>query len=97
MKKSLISNRKILIRIENFYDYDKLLKKTINSKIIKKNLKILFKKRSDSFFKEKINFKSPGCGLINFIKILRQVGGNIQKILFQSSFLCKKVLNLIVV
>jgi len=60
-EKSLINRRKILIRIENFYNFDKVIKKLINSKLIKKNLKILFK-TEPILFKEKINFKSPGCG-----------------------------------
>ncbi len=60
-EKSLISKNKILIRVENFYNFDKTLKKIIDSRIIKENIKILFK-TDPILFKEKINFKSPGCG-----------------------------------
>ncbi len=51
----------ILVRIENFYKKSKYLTKLINDPSIKK---ILFKffRNKPTLFKEKINFKPPGCG-----------------------------------
>jgi 2-aminoethylphosphonate dioxygenase len=52
--------KKILTRIENFYDYHKIFKKIFSDKIIKKELE---KIAGDDLvlFKDKINFKNPGA------------------------------------
>ena len=51
--------KKILTRIENFYDYHKIFKKIFSNQNIKKQLK---KIAGDDLilFKDKINFKNPG-------------------------------------
>ena len=54
-------NRSILVRIENFYKKIKYLTKVIDNKSIKKILSKLFRNKA-TLFKEKINFKPPGCG-----------------------------------
>ncbi len=53
--------KSILVRIENFFNKSKDLTKLINDPSINK---ILFKffKNKPILFKEKINFKPPGCG-----------------------------------
>ncbi len=53
-------NKKILIRAEYFYNQNKILKKLIDSKKINKILESLVGKKC-VLFKEKINFKPPGC------------------------------------
>lgn len=53
-------NKQILVRIENFLKKDRNLTKLINNKKIKKILKNLFNERA-VIFKEKINYKLPGC------------------------------------
>tara|TARA_B100001250_G_C19813324_1_gene796897 strand:- start:1104 stop:1871 length:768 start_codon:yes stop_codon:yes gene_type:complete len=60
-EKSLIKNRNILVRIENFFDSnDDFFKDLIINKDLKSNLKLLFKD-NPVLFKEKINLKPPGC------------------------------------
>ena len=59
---SLKKGRKsILVRIENFYKKSKYLTKLIDDKSIKEILLKLFRNKA-TLFKEKINFKPPGCG-----------------------------------
>ena len=55
------SHKSILVRIENFYKKSKHLTKLIDDKSIKNILLKLFRNKS-TLFKEKINFKPPGCG-----------------------------------
>ena len=55
------SRKSILVRIENFYNKSKNLTKLIDDKSIKKILLKLFRNKA-VLFKEKINFKPPGCG-----------------------------------
>ncbi len=50
-----------LVRIENFYKKSKYLTKLIDDKSIKQIL-IKLLKNKPTLFKEKINFKPPGCG-----------------------------------
>jgi 2-aminoethylphosphonate dioxygenase len=53
-------NKKILNRIENFYDYNKEIKKNFSNRLFKSQLKKIIK--SDVvLFKDKINFKNPGA------------------------------------
>ena len=54
-------NKSILVRIENFYKKSKYLTKVIDDKSIKTILSKLFRNKA-TLFKEKINFKPPGCG-----------------------------------
>lgn len=58
-EKSLKNNKELLIRVENFYDTDKFLKKIIRTNSIFNTLKSLLKS-NPILFKEKINFKPPG-------------------------------------
>ena len=59
---SLKKGRKsILVRIENFYKKSKYLTELIDDKSIKEILSKLFRNKA-TLFKEKINFKPPGCG-----------------------------------
>ena len=55
------SQKSILVRIENFYQKSKYLTKLIDDKSVKEILSKLFKNKA-TLFKEKINFKPPGCG-----------------------------------
>ena len=55
------NHKSILVRIENFYNKSKNLTKLIDDKSIKKILLKLFRNKA-ILFKEKINFKPPGCG-----------------------------------
>ena len=55
------SQKSILVRIENFYKKSKYLTNLIDNKSIKEILSKLFKNKA-ILFKEKINFKPPGCG-----------------------------------
>jgi len=55
------SQKSILVRIENFYNKSKYLTKLINDQSINKVLSKLFRNKP-TLFKEKINFKPPGCG-----------------------------------
>jgi ectoine hydroxylase-related dioxygenase (phytanoyl-CoA dioxygenase family) len=59
-KSTVDENIKILVRIENFYNKDFNLTKLIKNKKIIKILQDLFKQRP-VLFKEKINYKLPGC------------------------------------
>ncbi len=54
-------NKSILVRIENFYRKSKYLTKVIDDRSIKTILSKLFRSKA-ILFKEKINFKPPGCG-----------------------------------
>jgi len=54
-------NKLILVRIENFYNKSKFLTQLIKDISINKILSKLFKNKP-TLFKEKINFKPPGCG-----------------------------------
>ena len=54
-------NKIILVRIENFFHKNKFLTKLIKDSFINKILFKLFKSKP-VLFKEKINFKPPGCG-----------------------------------
>jgi len=58
-EKSVINKKKILIRSENFYDKNLILKKLIDHELIKNKLKEIY---NEDFvlFKEKINYKYPG-------------------------------------
>ena len=53
--------KSILVRIENFYNKSKYLTKLIDDQSIKDILLKLFRNKA-ILFKEKINFKPPGCG-----------------------------------
>jgi ectoine hydroxylase-related dioxygenase (phytanoyl-CoA dioxygenase family) len=53
-------NKQILVRIENFLKKDRNLTKLTNNKKIQKILKNLFNEKA-VIFKEKINYKLPGC------------------------------------
>ena len=53
-------NKKILNRIENFYDYNKTLKKILSNKSLKLQLKKIVGEEV-VLFKDKINFKNPGA------------------------------------
>lgn len=53
-------NKQILVRIENFYKKDINFTKLINNKDIQKILKYLFNEKA-IIFKEKVNYKLPGC------------------------------------
>ena len=55
------SRKSILVRIENFYNKSKNLTKLINDQSINDVLSRLFRSKA-TLFKEKINFKPPGCG-----------------------------------
>ena len=55
------SRKSILVRIENFYNKSKYLTKLIDDQLIKEILLKLFRNKA-TLFKEKINFKPPGCG-----------------------------------
>lgn len=55
------THKSILVRIENFYNKSKYLTKLIDDQSIKKILSKLFRNKA-ILFKEKINFKPPGCG-----------------------------------
>ncbi len=55
------SQKSILVRIENFYNKSKYLTKLINDQSINEVLFKLFRNKA-TLFKEKINFKPPGCG-----------------------------------
>lgn len=55
------TNKIILVRIENFFYKSKFLTKLIKNSFINKILFKLFKSKP-VLFKEKINFKPPGCG-----------------------------------
>ncbi len=60
-EKNLLKNKKqILVRAEYFYDLNNKLRKLIDSKKIKNVLKKLTGGKC-IIFKEKINFKPPGC------------------------------------
>tara|TARA_B100001063_G_C16744212_1_gene546537 strand:- start:910 stop:1665 length:756 start_codon:yes stop_codon:yes gene_type:complete len=59
--KSTQSDKSILVRIENFYNKTNHLTKLIDHKLIKEVLFKLFRDKP-ILFKEKINFKPPGCG-----------------------------------
>ncbi len=54
-------NQLILVRIENFFNKSKFLTKLIKDSFINKILFKLFNSKP-ILFKEKINFKPPGCG-----------------------------------
>lgn len=59
-EKSIVNKKDILVRAEYFYDFHLGLKSLINSSKVHKMLKILM--NGDCvLFKEKINFKPPGC------------------------------------
>ena len=53
-------NKQILVRIENFFKKDGNLTNLINNKKIQKILKYLFDEKA-VIFKEKVNYKLPGC------------------------------------
>jgi len=55
------ARKSILVRIENFYNKSKYLTRLIDDQSIKEILYKLFKSKA-VLFKEKINFKPPGCG-----------------------------------
>lgn len=55
------TKKSMLVRIENFYKKSRYLTSLIEDKSINKILKKLFKSKP-TLFKEKINFKPPGCG-----------------------------------
>ncbi len=55
------NRQSILVRIENFYNKSKNLTKLIDDKSIIEILSELFRSKA-TLFKEKINFKPPGCG-----------------------------------
>tara|TARA_Y100000591_G_C21773939_1_gene667133 strand:- start:151 stop:909 length:759 start_codon:yes stop_codon:yes gene_type:complete len=55
------NRQSILVRIENFYNKSKNLTKLIDDKSIREILSELFRSKA-TLFKEKINFKPPGCG-----------------------------------
>ena len=73
-------NRSILVRIENFYKKSKYLTKVIDNKSIKKILSKLFRNKA-TLFKEKINFKPPGCGPDRLHQDLKLGGINMLKII----------------
>lgn len=54
-------NELILVRIENFYNKSKFLTRLIKDTSINKILSTLLRNKP-TLFKEKINFKPPGCG-----------------------------------
>ena len=54
-------HKSILVRIENFYSKSKYLTKLIDDQSIEEILLKLFRNKA-TLFKEKINFKPPGCG-----------------------------------
>jgi ectoine hydroxylase-related dioxygenase (phytanoyl-CoA dioxygenase family) len=59
-EKSCINKKKILVRSENFFNKNNELTKLVNNKLIHNILKLLHN-QNFVVFKEKINYKPPGC------------------------------------
>ena len=60
-KSTVRKNKLILVRVENFFNKSEYLTKLIKNSSVNKILSKLFNSKP-TLFKEKINFKPPGCG-----------------------------------
>ena len=81
-EKDIRNKKNMLVRAEYFYKKNFVLTKLIDSRKIKSTLKKLTGEKC-IIFKEKINFKPPGCKEDKLHQDMQGDWKNIQKVLYQ--------------